>query len=103
VSPATIAGLVVEGARTTRTTPAGTIGNVLPITAVEQVWLSRENGVALLKTSDSPMSGHQSAEVTDLILAKPDVSLFAPPADYTISDTETKVVRRAASAQSVGQ
>jgi len=99
----TIAGLLAEGTRTTRTTPPGTIGNVLAITAVEEVWVSREYGVMLLRTSDNPLNSHQSFEVTDIILAEPDASLFSPPANYSISDTELKVVRQAASAQPAGQ
>jgi len=98
----TIAGVLATGIRTTRTTQPGEIGNDLPIQNVEEQWISRPVGVLLLRTSDSPMSGHQTTEVTELILAEPDASLFSPPADYKVLDTQP-VVRAAATGSPNGQ
>jgi len=98
-----IAGILAEGTRTTRTMPVGQIGNELPIETVEELWVSRDIGVMLLRSTDSPLSGRQSTEVTDITLGEPDAKLFAPPADYKVIDTEPKVIRTAAAAQPTSQ
>ena len=98
----TIAGVLATGIRTTRTTQPGEIGNDLPIQNVQEQWVSRNVGVLLLSTSDSPMSGHQIIEVTELILGEPNASLFSPPADYKVLDTQP-VVRAAATGSANGQ
>lgn len=82
----TIAGLEASGMRITRTSPAGMAGNTLPLAYVEEKWVSDQYRIVLLRINDDPLLGKSTYEVTSFIPGEPDVSLFQPPADYTIDE-----------------
>jgi len=85
-----IAGIEAEGTRRTRTIPSGQMGNDRPIEIVDEEWVSRSAGVTLLRVSENPMAGRQTAEVTSITMGEPDPKLFAPPPGYKVYDYELK-------------
>ena len=86
----TIEGLVVSGVRTIRTIPAGQIGNSKPISTVTEVWTSTElKTIVYSKTSD-PLAGDQIFQLTNIVRAEPDPSLFTVPADFKITDAPSE-------------
>lgn len=79
----TIEGLGATGSRTTQTIPAGEIGNQQAIQVVHETWISSALHVpVMIKTSD-PRFGATTMQLTNVVMAEPDPSLFQPPADYT--------------------
>lgn len=90
----TINGVKAEGTRTTRTIPAGEIGNEKPITITVEKWYSPElQAVVLLKHSD-PMMGDSVYQLTDIQRTEPDESLFQIPAGYTVEQGRERRMRR---------
>jgi hypothetical protein len=84
----------VNGVRTTRTIPAGQIGNEKPISIVTEVWTSPElNTVVYSKRSD-PQIGEQIFRLTNIIRAEPDPSLFTVPSDFKIIDGPQPIMYR---------
>ena len=79
-----INGVSATGAQITETIPAGAIGNAQPIQVVRISWVSTELKVPVqIKTSD-PRFGSSDLEVTNIVQAEPNGSLFLVPAGYTI-------------------
>ena len=79
----TIEGQPATGRRLTETIPAGGIGNQQPIQVVRETWVSTALHVpVLIKTSD-PRFGVTTMQLSNVLAAEPDPSLFQPPADYT--------------------
>lgn len=79
-------GLSVQGKRTTRTIPAGEIGNDNPLQIVSESWYSPElQTVVMSKTSD-PRSGTTVYKLTNVNRAEPDPALFQVPSDYTVTE-----------------
>jgi hypothetical protein len=69
----------------TQTIPAGGIGNQQPIQTVREMWISTALRVpVLIKTSD-PRFGVSTMQLSNVLAAEPDSSLFLPPADYTLA------------------
>lgn len=80
----TVNGVSATGTRTTRTIPAGAIGNQKPIVITTERWYSAElQTVVMTKTSD-PRMGEFVRQLTNIQRQEPDASLFQVPADYTI-------------------
>jgi len=80
----TISGVAAEGTRTTRTIPAGAIGNERPIVITVERWYSAELQTAVKTTRSDPRMGETVMQLTEIKRAEPDASLFQVPADYTI-------------------
>jgi hypothetical protein len=75
-------GVLCKGTRTIMTIPVSAVGNAHEIKIVDERWYSDELG-ALVKSSDSdPRFGVSSYELTDVVQADPDESLFRVPPDY---------------------
>jgi len=80
----TINGVVAEGTRTTRTIPAGAIGNTNPIVITVERWYSADlQTVVMMKRSD-PRMGETTFQLTNIQRQEPESSLFQVPADYTV-------------------
>jgi len=80
----TINGVLAEGTRTTRTIPAGAIGNSNPIVITVERWYSADlQTVVMMKRSD-PRMGETTFQLTNIQRQEPDPSLFQVPADYTV-------------------
>ena len=90
----TIEGVVVNGKQTTRTIPAGQIGNDKPITIVNEVWTSPDLKTIISSKRSDPRMGEQTFQLTNIVRAEPDASLFTVPADFRITEGPQKIVYR---------
>jgi len=79
-----IEGVAARGTRTTKTIPAGEIGNLAPINLVTERWFSDELGMAVRITRSDPRSGETVFRLTNIVRAEPPPDLFTVPADYKI-------------------
>ena len=88
----TMEGVVVNGVRTTRTIPAGQIGNDRPISIVTEVWTSTDLKTIISSKRNDPRMGEQTFRLTNIVRAEPDPSLFTVPADFKIVDGGPKTI-----------
>lgn len=80
-----INGVAAQGTRYTRTIPAGQIGNDKPITIVNERWYSTDLQIVVKSTRNDPRFGATTYTVTNVQRQDPAASLFAVPADYTVT------------------
>jgi hypothetical protein len=80
----TINGVSAEGTRTTRTIPAGAIGNANPIVITTERWYSPELQTVVMSKRSDPFSGETTFQLTNIQRQEPDASLFQVPSDYAI-------------------
>lgn len=90
----TMEGVQVSGTRTTRTIPAGEIGNDKPITVVTEVWTSPDLKTIVYSKRTDPRMGEQTFQLTNIVRSEPDASLFTVPADFKIVDGPQPVIYR---------
>jgi hypothetical protein len=88
----TMEGVLVTGTRTTRTIPAGEIGNERPINIVIEVWTSPELQTVVMSKRTDPRMGEQTFRLTNIVRTEPDASLFAVPADFKVLDAPQRVI-----------
>ncbi len=74
-----------QGTSTTRTIPAGTMGNEKPIVSTSETWYSADLQTVVAAKFTDPRSGQSSFALTN-IQKTADPSLFQVPAGYTITD-----------------
>lgn len=79
-----IGGVEAEGTRNTTTIAAGAIGNERAIEVVYERWYSKDLQLIVLSKHNDPRFGEQMYELTNIRREEPSISLFSPPADYTI-------------------
>ncbi len=79
-----IGGVNAEGTRTTRTIPAGQIGNDKPIQVTSERWYSPDLQIVVKSTRTDPRFGNTTYSVTNIQRTEPAASLFTVPADYTV-------------------
>jgi hypothetical protein len=84
----TIMGLQVEGTRTTRTIPAGQIGNDQPLVRISESWRAPNLGLALRQVTDDPQNGKTTRELVGLDLNEPSPATFQPPAGFKVVTEE---------------
>lgn len=82
----TMEGLSVTGVRTTRTIPAGEIGNEKPLAIVTEVWTSPDLKTIIYSKRTDPRMGEQVFKLTNIQRAEPDPSLFVVPADFKLTE-----------------
>jgi hypothetical protein len=87
-----IQGVQAEGSKVTHTLPIGRVGNALPLTTTEEIWIAKDSGLTMLRLRDDPQTGKWRTEVVELKQGEPDPSLFVPPPDYTLQELVTKTV-----------
>ena len=80
----TMEGVFVMGVRTTRTIPAGQIGNEKPISIVTEVWTSPDLKTVVYSKRSDPRMGELTFRLTGITRSEPDASLFTVPADFKI-------------------
>jgi hypothetical protein len=80
----TMEGVFVTGVRTTRTIPAGQIGNEKPISIVTEVWTSPDLKTIVYSKRSDPRTGEQIFQLTNISRNEPDASLFAVPSDFKL-------------------
>jgi hypothetical protein len=90
----TMEGVVANGTRTTRTIPAGQIGNDQPITIVTEVWTSPDLKTVVYSKRSDPRTGEQTFQLTNIVRAEPDASLFTVPSDFKIVDGPQPIIYR---------
>jgi hypothetical protein len=90
----TMEGLLVNGVRTTRTIPAGQIGNEKAISVVTEVWTSPDLKTVVYSKRSDPRIGDQTFQLTNIVRAEPDASLFTVPADFKTMDGPQPIVYR---------
>jgi hypothetical protein len=82
----TMEGVTVTGTRTTVVIPAGQIGNDASIRIMTEVWTSPELKTVVYSKRSDPRMGVQTFQLTNIVRAEPDSSLFTVPADFRIVD-----------------
>jgi hypothetical protein len=92
-----IEGVTAGGSRSKRTIPAGQMGNDQPIEMVDEIWITQDLGLMMLRIEDNPLNGRTTTEVVELNQAEPDAALFAAPAGYRLEEVVTKSVSSAGS------
>ena len=75
---------MADGKRTTRTIPAGTIGNEKPIAIVSERWFSPELNIVVMSLTVDPRSGETTYRLADIKRGEPPAEWFRVPADYTL-------------------
>ena len=88
----TIEGVVANGVRTTRTIPAGQVGNDRPISIVTEVWTSPDLKTIVSSKRNDPRMGEQTFRLTNIVRAEPDPSLFTVPADFKMINGGPKTI-----------
>jgi len=88
----TMEGVVANGVRTTRTIPAGQIGNERPINIVTEVWTSPDLKTIVSSKREDPRMGEQTFRLTNIVRGEPDASLFTVPSDFKMIDGGTKTI-----------
>lgn len=95
----TIEGIEAEGSRVTVTTPAGQIGNELPIQTISESWYSPKLQTVVLSKQSDPRMGETVFQLTKVELGEPPSNLFEVPADYkVIADGNPRVFIKEAQA-----
>src|SRR5260370_10422214 len=82
----TMEGVIVNGARTTHTIPAGQIGNDRASTVVTEVWTSPDLKTVVYSKRGDPRMGEQPFRLPNILPTEPNPSLFTVPADFKIVD-----------------
>jgi hypothetical protein len=88
----TMEGVFVTGVRTTRTIPAGQIGNDKPIDIVTEVWMSPDLKTVVYSKRSDPRIGEQIFRLSNISVGEPDASLFVVPAGFRIVDGPRPIV-----------
>lgn len=91
----TMEGVYVTGTRTTRTIPAGQIGNEKPISIVNEVWTSPELKTIIYSKRSDPRMGDQTFRLTNISRTDPDPSLFTVPSDFKTVEGPQPIIYRA--------
>lgn len=82
----TFDGIEAEGARTTTTYAAGTIGNERTFEIVYERWYSEKLKLIVYSKYSDPRFGEQIYRLTNIKLEEPDGMLFKLPAGFKIAD-----------------
>lgn len=85
-------GVMAEGTRTTRTVPAGAIGNEQPIVTVTEEWHSPDLQILVMTRTSDPRTGESTYKLLNITRAEPSQSWFEVPADYTVKETGVRRV-----------
>jgi hypothetical protein len=76
-------GVEAEGTRTTRTIPAGQVGNERPIEIVSESWYSKDLQMTVMTKHSDPRNGETVYKLTNINRSEPLHTLFEVPPDYT--------------------
>lgn len=77
-----VEGVQAQGSRTTRTIPAGQIGNTRPIEIVDERWFSPELDLTVMTRHSDPREGDTEFRLTNIQRIEQVRSLFEVPSDY---------------------
>jgi hypothetical protein len=90
----TMEGVTVTGTRATHVIPAGQIGNDAPISIVTEVWTSPELKTVVYSKRSDPRMGVQTFQLTNIVQAEPDATLFTVPPDFKEVDGPQPIMYR---------
>ena len=90
----TMEGVFVTGVRTTRTIPAGQIGNDKPISIVTEVWTSPDLKTIIYSKRSDPRMGELTFQLTIITRAEPDAALFTVRADFKLVEGPKPIIYR---------
>ena len=79
-----IGGVTAQGTRTTRTIPAGQMGNQAPIVITIERWYSPELETDVMRKETNPQFGDTTFQLTNIVRAEPQASLFQVPSNYSV-------------------
>jgi hypothetical protein len=77
-------GVSAQGTRTTRTIPAGAIGNEKPMVITVERWYSPDLQMNVMIKRSDPRTGENVFQLTNIVRSEPEASLFQVPADYAM-------------------
>ncbi|HUB34106.1 MAG TPA: hypothetical protein VMA31_13790 [Bryobacteraceae bacterium] len=86
----TINGVTANGTQVTTTIAAGTFGNSAAIQNVRITWTSPELQIPVQITVSGPQTGNSSMNLTNIVQASPDESLFQVPSGYTTTQAHAR-------------
>jgi hypothetical protein len=89
----TINGVTAQGTRTTRTIPAGQIGNERPIVIVTERWYSPDLQTYVLTKRLDPLMGDTVFQLTNIQREEPDPALFQVPSNYAVKQRPAPTMR----------
>ena len=84
--PQVVNGVLASGTLYVRTIAAGEIGNARAIQITRQTWISNDLKVPVQIKSSDPRFGTTSMDLTNIVQAEPNGSLFVVPAGYTVKE-----------------
>lgn len=90
----TMEGVFVTGVRTTRTIPAGQVGNEKPISIVTEVWTSPDLKTIVYSKRSDPRTGEQIFQLTGISRNEPEPSLFTVPTDFKVLEGPKTIIYR---------
>ncbi len=79
-----IEGVTATGTRTTRTIPAGEIGNERSLEITSEVWTSPDLQMVVLSKHNDPRIGETVYRLTNIQRGDPDPALFHVPSGFTV-------------------
>jgi len=79
-----INGVTAQGTRTTRTIPAGQMGNQAPLVITVERWYSPELQTDVMRKETNPQFGETTFQLTNIVRAEPQAALFQLPSNYTL-------------------
>lgn len=87
----TMQGVSVTGTRTTRTIPAGAMGNQNPIVEVSTRYVSPELQLTISSSRTDPRMGVTTMQGSNINRAEPPAALFEIPAGYTVTPAKAQM------------
>jgi len=90
LQPQVVNGIRAKGSRITMTIPKGAFGNDRDIKVVNERWYTDDLQVLLKSSNSDPRFGVTTYELTNIMQAAPDPSLFRVPADYSLRVEENR-------------
>lgn len=81
-----INGVTAQGKRITRTIPANTIGNQMPLVSVSETWFSPDLKTVVESKHTDPRFGDTTFSLKNIQKGEPAADLFQVPSDYTVTD-----------------
>ncbi len=86
----TINGISAQGARFTKTIPAGQMGNDKPIVITSERWYSPDLQIVVKTARNDPRFGETTYTLTNIQKQEPAAALFTVPADYTVTQGQPR-------------
>ena len=90
LQPQVVNGIRAKGSRVTMTIPKGAFGNDRDVKVINERWYSDDLQVLLKSSNSDPRFGVTTYELTNIMRAAPDPSLFRVPTDYSLRVEENR-------------